>query len=129
MRILILGGNGMLGYRLSMYLQKNHEMKVTLRWDLTASPRYGLFTPENLYPALAFEKATGYSAPGWNEMLEELGAEVRERQEKSLVEKVLESKRVLVTGGTGSYYAITSILPEISGGPIEEPAIGEGRWP
>ena len=64
MRILILGANGMLGHRLSMHLQTNHEMKVTLRRDLTASPRYRLFKPENLYPALAFEKATGYSGPG-----------------------------------------------------------------
>ena len=62
-------------------------------------------------------------------MLEELGAEVRDRQEKSLVETILEGKRVLLTGGTSSYYTITSILPEISGGPIEEPATGEGRWP
>jgi hypothetical protein len=30
--------------------------------------------------AVAFEEATGYHAPGWNEMLEELGAEVRQRQ-------------------------------------------------
>ena len=30
--------------------------------------------------AKAFEEATGYHAPGWNEMLEELGAEVRQRQ-------------------------------------------------
>jgi hypothetical protein len=29
---------------------------------------------------VAFERATGYSAPGWNEMLKELGAEVRQRQ-------------------------------------------------
>jgi dTDP-4-dehydrorhamnose reductase len=31
---------------------------------------------------VAFGEATGYSAPGWNEMLRELGAEVRERQGK-----------------------------------------------
>ena len=33
---------------------------------------------------VAFERATGYSAPGWNEMLQELGAEVRERQVKTV---------------------------------------------
>ena len=33
---------------------------------------------------VAFSKATGYSAPGWDEMLQELGAEVRERQVKTV---------------------------------------------
>lgn len=49
MRILILGGDGMLGHRLLMHLQQNHETKVTLRRDLSAYEQYGLFTPENSY--------------------------------------------------------------------------------
>ncbi|MDQ3922457.1 MAG: SDR family oxidoreductase [Actinomycetota bacterium] len=49
MRILILGGDGMLGHRLLMHLQKNHETKVTLRRGLAAYERYGLFTRDNSY--------------------------------------------------------------------------------
>lgn len=49
MRILILGGDGMLGHRLLMHLQDRHETKVTLRRELAAYERYGLFTPENSY--------------------------------------------------------------------------------
>jgi dTDP-4-dehydrorhamnose reductase len=49
LRILILGGDGMLGHRLLMHLQGNHEARVTLRRDLAAYERYGLFTPENSY--------------------------------------------------------------------------------
>jgi dTDP-4-dehydrorhamnose reductase len=46
---LILGGDGMLGHRLLMHLQGNHEARVTLRRDLAAYERCGLFTPENSY--------------------------------------------------------------------------------
>ena len=49
MRILILGGDGMLGHRLLMHLQDRHETKVTLRRELAANERYGLFTLENSY--------------------------------------------------------------------------------
>lgn len=49
MRILILGGDGMLGHRLLMHLQDRHETKVTLRRELAAYERYGLFTLENSY--------------------------------------------------------------------------------
>src|SRR5215218_2577834 len=49
MRILILGGDGMLGHRLLMHLQRNHDVRATLRRDLSAYERYGLFTPDNSY--------------------------------------------------------------------------------
>jgi dTDP-4-dehydrorhamnose reductase len=49
LRILILGGDGMLGHRLLMHLQDRHETKVTLRRELAAYERYGLFTLENSY--------------------------------------------------------------------------------
>lgn len=49
MRILILGGDGMLGHRLLLHLRDHHETKVTLRRDLAEYERYGLFTPENSY--------------------------------------------------------------------------------
>lgn len=49
MRVLILGGDGMLGHRLLLHLRDNHETKVTLRRELAAYEPYGLFTPENSY--------------------------------------------------------------------------------
>jgi dTDP-4-dehydrorhamnose reductase len=49
LRILILGGDGMLGHRLLMHLQDRHETKVTLRRELAAYEHYGLFTLENSY--------------------------------------------------------------------------------
>lgn len=49
MRILILGGDGMLGHRLLLHLRDRHETKVTLRRGLPEYKQYGLFTPENSY--------------------------------------------------------------------------------
>ncbi len=50
MRILILGGDGMLGHRLHMHLlQRDHDVRVTLRRGLADYARYELFTPENSY--------------------------------------------------------------------------------
>ena len=49
MRILILGGDGMLGHQLLKYLHPRHEVKVTLRQDLDAYASFGLFNRENAY--------------------------------------------------------------------------------
>ncbi len=49
MRVLILGGDGMLGHRLFEHLRENHEVRVTLRRELAAYERYGLFGPKNSY--------------------------------------------------------------------------------
>jgi dTDP-4-dehydrorhamnose reductase len=49
------------------------------RDDITIVPDDTVKIDRSLIP-VEFEKATGYSAPGWNEMLEELGVEVRQRQ-------------------------------------------------
>jgi len=48
-RILILGGDGMLGHQLLTSLQPRHEVRVTLRQDLPAYQTYGLFTASNAY--------------------------------------------------------------------------------
>lgn len=53
--------------------------EVLGRDDITIVPDDAVKIDRSLIP-IEFEKATGYSAPGWNEMLEELGAEVRQRQ-------------------------------------------------
>ena len=49
MRILILGGDGMLGHQLLIYLQNRHEVKVTLRQDLGAYSSFGMFNRDNSY--------------------------------------------------------------------------------
>jgi len=52
MRILILGGDGMLGHELFKRLQLRHEVKVTLRQDLIAYNRFDLFSRENAYDGI-----------------------------------------------------------------------------
>ncbi|MDH3515180.1 MAG: SDR family oxidoreductase [Gammaproteobacteria bacterium] len=49
MRILILGGDGMLGHRLFRHLAGRHEVRVTLRRELKAYLGYGLFSDANAY--------------------------------------------------------------------------------
>ena len=49
MRILILGGDGMLGHQLLKSLAPRHEVKVTLRKDLEAYSFYKLFNNDNAY--------------------------------------------------------------------------------
>jgi dTDP-4-dehydrorhamnose reductase len=50
MRILVLGGDGMLGHQLFCHLRYNHDVKVTLRQNLALYGRYEIFTAENSYP-------------------------------------------------------------------------------
>jgi dTDP-4-dehydrorhamnose reductase len=52
MRILILGGDGMLGHQLLKYLQPRHDVKVTLRQDFGAYAPFGLFSRDNAYYAV-----------------------------------------------------------------------------
>jgi dTDP-4-dehydrorhamnose reductase len=49
LRILILGGDGMLGHQLLRQWQGRHEVRVTLRRDPGAYAGFGLFKPENSY--------------------------------------------------------------------------------
>ncbi len=49
MKVLILGGDGMLGHQLLTSLQPKHEVRVTLRQDADAYGRYALFTRANSY--------------------------------------------------------------------------------
>jgi dTDP-4-dehydrorhamnose reductase len=52
MRVLILGGDGMLGHRLFLHLRGRHEVRVTLRRGLADYERYGLFTKGNSYASV-----------------------------------------------------------------------------
>jgi dTDP-4-dehydrorhamnose reductase len=47
MRVLILGGDGMLGHQLLRHLSARHETRVTLRQELAAYTAYGLFHADN----------------------------------------------------------------------------------
>jgi len=49
MRVLILGGDGMLGHRLLRQFAPNHETRVTVRQPLDAYHGYGLFDRVNTY--------------------------------------------------------------------------------
>jgi dTDP-4-dehydrorhamnose reductase len=49
MRILILGGDGMLGHQLFKHLGVNHDVRVTLRRELDAYRELDLFKPDNAY--------------------------------------------------------------------------------
>ena len=52
MRILILGGSGMLGHRLYTYLKDRHKVRVTLRKDISAYKKFNLFSYQNAYPEI-----------------------------------------------------------------------------
>ena len=52
MRILILGGDGMLGHRLLRHFEPCHDARVTLRQDLGAYAAYGLFHAGNSYAGI-----------------------------------------------------------------------------
>lgn len=48
-RVLVLGGDGMLGHQLFKQLRQTHQTRVTLRQDLHTYDRVGLFSPDNAY--------------------------------------------------------------------------------
>lgn len=52
MRVLILGGDGMLGHRLFLHLRDQHQVRVTLRRPLASYEDYGLFNRGNSYPGV-----------------------------------------------------------------------------
>lgn len=52
MRILILGGDGMLGHRLLRYLEPRHDVRVTVRQSLSAYTGHGLFRHTNTFPGV-----------------------------------------------------------------------------
>jgi len=52
MRILILGGDGMLGHQLFKSLGSRHDVRVTLRQRLSAYKEFNLFSAENAYEGI-----------------------------------------------------------------------------
>jgi dTDP-4-dehydrorhamnose reductase len=49
-RILVLGGDGMLGHKLLLHFSARHDIRVTLRRGLEDYAEYGLFHQGNAYP-------------------------------------------------------------------------------
>jgi len=49
-RILVLGGDGMLGHKLLLHLSARHDIRVTLRRGLADYAEHGLFQQGNAYP-------------------------------------------------------------------------------
>lgn len=49
MRVLILGGDGMLGHQLLLSFQSKFKVKVTLRLNQSEYNRFGIFNPQNSY--------------------------------------------------------------------------------
>lgn len=61
MKILILGGDGMLGHQLLKSLNMRHEVKVTLRQDLASYTRLEIFSEKNAYAGVdvrSFDRLT-----------------------------------------------------------------------
>ena len=52
MRILVLGGDGMLGHQLFKSLSSRHDVHVTLRQRLSAYKDFNLFSAENAYEGI-----------------------------------------------------------------------------
>lgn len=52
MRILILGGDGMLGHQLFKNLKSSHDVRVTLRQDPAVYNKFMMFSSENTYPGI-----------------------------------------------------------------------------
>ncbi|TNF91514.1 MAG: SDR family oxidoreductase [Gammaproteobacteria bacterium] len=59
MRILILGGDGMLGHQLLDYYQEKYDVKVTLRRDLSDYQQYNRFDRSNTYPGIDVRSQSG----------------------------------------------------------------------
>lgn len=50
MKILIFGGNGMIGHHFLRYWQARHDVRVTVRQSLATYESFGIFTKKNTYP-------------------------------------------------------------------------------
>lgn len=59
MRILILGGNGMLGHQLLKSFSLRHDTRVTLRHDLESYRKYNLFNGSNAYTGIDVRSLDG----------------------------------------------------------------------
>jgi len=70
MRILILGGSGMLGHQLYKQLIDRHEVRVTLRQKISAYREFSIFSRQNSYAGLDVR-----SIPKLNEVFDDFRPE------------------------------------------------------
>jgi dTDP-4-dehydrorhamnose reductase len=56
MKVLVLGGSGMLGHQLVRQFEGRFEVRSTVRGRLSAYQRYGLYDPQKTYEAVDAEK-------------------------------------------------------------------------
>ena len=59
MRILVLGGDGMLGHQMFKSLSSKHDVRVTLRQRLSAYKEFNLFTAESAYEGVEVGSVDG----------------------------------------------------------------------
>lgn len=59
MRVLILGGDGMLGHRLLAHLAPRHDVRVTLRQPLASYAHHGIFSTSNSFAGIDLQMAEG----------------------------------------------------------------------
>jgi dTDP-4-dehydrorhamnose reductase len=59
MRILIFGGDGMMGHQMFKHLSRRYDVRVTLRQALPAYSEFGLFEGENSYPEIDVRSMEG----------------------------------------------------------------------
>jgi len=52
MRILILGGSGMLGHQLFKHLKDRHDVRATLRQEIAAFTKFNIFNSRNAYSGI-----------------------------------------------------------------------------
>ena len=65
MKILILGGDGMLGHQLLRHFSRSHDVRVTVRRPLEAYTQFGLFNRSNTFDEIdvrAFEEVSAAAA-------------------------------------------------------------------
>jgi dTDP-4-dehydrorhamnose reductase len=58
-RILILGGDGMLGHQVFKQLRPRHDVRVTVRQDFEAYKEFGLFSPETTFDGIDMRSLDG----------------------------------------------------------------------
>jgi dTDP-4-dehydrorhamnose reductase len=99
MRILIVGGSGMLGHQLFKQLAERHDVRVTLRKRLASYSACGLFDANNSYPQIELS-----SLEPLTEVVEDFHPEV-------IVNAAGVLKLEEGAAGVGSMLDINSLLP------------------
>jgi len=60
MKILITGGNGMLGHQMYLSFKETHDVYATFRQDFSTYEKFGLFDPKKCFGNLSAENISGF---------------------------------------------------------------------